>query len=232
MLFACYSAQLILIWVVKPFTKGVLKVDETIIVRVCDLCGSELPATDLARRIRNSKTGLLFCSRDHKNDALRAGIAGDVKFKSLIPSFYGKPRPKSDKIECEGCFKLYLPRNGQIYCTKRCSSKHKNRLKVEQWLSGDWDLVQTSDGSLKNWGRSYLMEQVHYACSICRWSEVSANNTIPLEIDHIDGNWKNSHPDNLRVLCPNCHACTHNYKVYNTGNDQSRYSYYKERGWW
>lgn len=41
-------------------------------------------------------------------------------------------------------------------------------------------------------------------------------NNLPmiLEIDHIDGNWKNNNPDNLRFLCPNCHSQTPNF--YNT----------------
>jgi hypothetical protein len=35
---------------------------------------------------------------------------------------------------------------------------------------------------------------------------------IPLELDHIDGNCYNHMIDNLRLLCPNCHAFTENYR--------------------
>lgn len=31
-------------------------------------------------------------------------------------------------------------------------------------------------------------------------------NPIPLELDHIDGNHQNNNIDNIRLLCPNCHA--------------------------
>lgn len=34
------------------------------------------------------------------------------------------------------------------------------------------------------------------------------NTVIPLEIDHINGNKENNSRENLRLLCPNCHALT------------------------
>ena len=48
-------------------------------------------------------------------------------------------------------------------------------------------------------------------CSSClrsRWQRTK----IPLELHHIDGDNKNNELGNLRVLCPNCHALTHNWK--------------------
>lgn len=46
-----------------------------------------------------------------------------------------------------------------------------------------------------------------FACNSClndKWLDQK----IPLEIDHIDGNKKNNDRNNLRALCPNCHALT------------------------
>jgi hypothetical protein len=48
-------------------------------------------------------------------------------------------------------------------------------------------------------------------CSSCgrtEWLGVS----IPLELDHIDGDPTNNTLENLRILCPNCHALTPTYR--------------------
>ncbi|WP_369778667.1 HNH endonuclease signature motif containing protein [Streptomyces sp. R33] len=35
---------------------------------------------------------------------------------------------------------------------------------------------------------------------------------LPLEVDHVDGDWRNNLPENLRLLCPNCHSTTDTYR--------------------
>ena len=40
---------------------------------------------------------------------------------------------------------------------------------------------------------------------------------IPLEIDHIDGDRTNNQLENLRLMCPNCHALTPTYRGRNIG---------------
>jgi 5-methylcytosine-specific restriction endonuclease McrA len=43
-------------------------------------------------------------------------------------------------------------------------------------------------------------------CQICGWCERKANGTIPLELDHINGDRTDNRLENLRILCPNCHS--------------------------
>lgn len=49
-----------------------------------------------------------------------------------------------------------------------------------------------------------------HECEECRLTEWNGK-LIPLELDHIDGNRFNNNLDNLRTLCPNCHAQTSTY---------------------
>lgn len=52
------------------------------------------------------------------------------------------------------------------------------------------------------------------------WSKINPyTNTLPLEIDHIDGNSENNSEDNLRLICPNCHSST--YRGANRGHGRN-----------
>ena len=56
--------------------------------------------------------------------------------------------------------------------------------------------------------RSLLLEEANYACSVCGFSERRKDGTCILQIDHISGERNNNTRENLRVVCPNCHALT------------------------
>ena len=50
-----------------------------------------------------------------------------------------------------------------------------------------------------------------YECELCGNDGMWLGKEISLHVDHIDGDHQNNLPDNLRFLCPNCHAQTPNY---------------------
>lgn len=62
-----------------------------------------------------------------------------------------------------------------------------------------------------------LIERICSCCNLTVWQD----KLIPLELDHIDGNKFNNAFENLRLLCPNCHAQTPNYR----GKNKTRYTY-------
>ncbi|MGY0067592.1 HNH endonuclease signature motif containing protein [Streptomyces sp. QTS137] len=49
-------------------------------------------------------------------------------------------------------------------------------------------------------------------CALCSTGTVWRGRPLTLEIDHVDGIWRNNRIENLRFLCPNCHSTTDNYR--------------------
>ncbi len=56
--------------------------------------------------------------------------------------------------------------------------------------------------------RRLKMELAHDTCTQCGYDTRRDDGTSILQIDHVDGDSSNNAFDNLRVLCPNCHALT------------------------
>ena len=79
--------------------------------------------------------------------------------------------------------------------------------------------------------KTYLFKKYNSKCANCGWGEVNKyTGNIPLEVEHIDGNYKNNKEENLILLCPNCHSLTSRYKGANLNKGRkSRNKYYKQK---
>lgn len=132
---------------------------------------------------------------------------------------------KEDRF-CIVCNNI-LKESSVKYCSRKCQLINQRENYLKKWKDG------TVDGSkgryyISSHIRNYLIEKFNYMCSMCKWSEINKyTGKIPLEIDHIDGDYKNNSEENLRVLCPNCHSLTPTYKGANMGNGRhNRSDYY------
>lgn len=53
-----------------------------------------------------------------------------------------------------------------------------------------------------------IESEVPYLCALCGLDPIWNGQPLNLAVDHIDGEFLNCVLDNLRFLCPNCHAQT------------------------
>mgnify|MGYP003414046086 FL=1 len=94
-------------------------------------------------------------------------------------------------------------------------------LYIERWKVGKETGLKGAYGIYSNI-RKYLFRKYNNKCAQCGWGEINPySQTIPLEVEHKDGNYTNNKEDNLILLCPNCHSLTSTYKGANKGKGRA-----------
>ncbi len=97
------------------------------------------------------------------------------------------------------------------YCSNKCQLIYQSETFVKRWKNGEVSGLN-NDGTLSAYIRTYLLKKFDYKCQKCGWSQKHPiTNLVPLEIHHVDGDYRNCKEDNLEVLCPNCHSLTPNF---------------------
>lgn len=105
------------------------------------------------------------------------------------------------------------------YCSNKCQTIYQYKEYIKKWKLG------FTDGNrgivTKNISRHikrYLIETYSEKCSLCGWNKKhSITNRVPLEVDHINGNAEDNSEQNLRLICPNCHSLSLNFRNLNKG---------------
>ena len=123
--------------------------------------------------------------------------------------------------ECSYCGKIHRGR-GENYCSTQCQNDSQRTEKVKLWLEGKIDGMRGKTQTA-NWIKWHLINERGNKCEICGWNQINPHTgKIPIELEHIDGNFKNNNLENLSLLCPNCHSLTATYKSLNKGKGRPR----------
>jgi hypothetical protein len=148
-----------------------------------------------------------FCSRSCAASRNNLGVTRN-----------GGPSPN-----CVQCGKK-TGKNARNYCSRVCYSAHDIDVKWAEFMAGRFDgHAQTL--------RVLVLRLRGRVCGVCGLTEWLGQ-PIPLDVDHTDGNPDNNSPENLRMLCKNCHALTPTYGARNRGNGRSyRREFYDRHGY-
>ena len=157
-----------------------------------------------------------------------------------IENYYRNPK------YCKHCNKIipYSKRHTNEFCSHSCAATYnnlgrilykpnpiKNCRRCNKKLSRrNTDIcfkcfnIEKMEERIKNGGyikssalRKYYIAIRGHKCEECK-NTLWNGNLIPLNAHHIDGDTYNNKPENIKILCPNCHAQTPNYCSKNRGN--------------
>lgn len=139
---------------------------------------------------------------DRKNNFCSHTCAGFYHNKARL-----RPRPSHF---CEGCNKEVVRGRNNRY-NLFCDDCIKNGKHIRHRKEATEDCKDSTTV------RRVLLKKRPHQCEECKNTEWN-NKPIPIQVDHIDGNYMNNLEDNLRLLCPNCHAQTPTFGIKNKGH--------------
>lgn len=128
-------------------------------------------------------------------------------------------------MKCLNC-NVPLIKNSK-FCSIKCQKEYQYNIYINNWKNGKESGLR-GNYQTSMYLKTYLFKKYNNKCSKCGWGEKNKyTGNIPLEIEHIDGNYMNNAESNLLLLCPNCHSLTSTYKGANKNGRKSRKKYSK-----
>lgn len=165
--------------------------------RKCSVCDTIFIVSDGSKK-QNKK----FCSYKCANSIGRNRKAKEDLQKCLV---------------CENKVKY----STRIFCSQICRARYSRLKTFERIENGTFN--HNGKGNGKNQLlKLYLIEKNGYKCFICGLTEWMGK-PIPLQLDHKDGDSDNDDVENIRNVCPNCHAQTPTYCGKNKGNGKRKH---------
>ena len=104
----------------------------------------------------------------------------------------------------------YIQKQNPFFVTKHALSTFLEKTRpMEDYFSGKAPM-QSDELKIRLLNEGYLEPK----CEICG-TEKWQDEEVPLQLDHKNGKHHDNSLDNLRVICPNCHAQTPWYRIKN-----------------
>jgi hypothetical protein len=125
---------------------------------------------------------------------------------------------------CQHCGKL-VRQPGRRFCSVVC---HHRKRQVEQLAL--WKLGTFAPSECV--AKGLLILERGNKCQLCGWAKINPySKTIPIELEHIDGDCYNNKYDNLSLLCPSCHSLTPTFRGLNMNKGRGRKMYKNFSRW-
>ncbi|MDX1993356.1 MAG: DUF2116 family Zn-ribbon domain-containing protein [bacterium] len=181
-----------------------------------------------------------------------AGKAGYEKTKEQLDaqrqaaSDRARQRHEENSPKCLNCgAPIEYENRRNKFCSQSCSATYSNQRRIRNTIRSRvcscgnpkelankyckecsdrqvyHRIYKLEDATLDSQRRRILVEEIGHRCEVCGLSEWMGK-PIPIELDHINGDSDNNSRENLRLICPNCHAQTDTYKGANAGKGSRR----------
>ena len=146
----------------------------------------------------------------------------DAKFcnSSCFAKYSNKNR--AVKNFCNNCGIQIVGKKYLKFCSQNCGQEFRYKKNLDEWLSGlktGNHIYSNGDVAVTPFVRRWCLDRCENKCEECGWDKIHPiTGKRPLQIHHINGDAYNSRPENLKVLCPNCHSLTPTYGNLNKGS--------------
>jgi len=129
-----------------------------------------------------------------------------IKFFNLDP-FNGNHKTLNQRIKEEGLSLAKLEQNRKV-----AQELHLKNLRTKRTFTDELIFCVNSAYSRRNLKQKLIKQTLlPYICSTCGCEPVWNNKPLSLQLDHINGVNNDNRLENLRFLCPNCHAQTETF---------------------
>lgn len=170
-------------------------------VAACPHCGRVMRKGGLAKHAP-------VCTKQKPCPECGKTVRIGYTFCSRLCSSVATGKRRRKKASQNSCVSCGNATGNARYCSKDCEAVHKKRKNDGLAFSNTPNFTAIR--------RIVLVDQAG-CCADCGNHEWLCN-PIPLQLDHKNGNADDWRRENLRLLCPNCHALTPTFGAKNKGN--------------